>query len=144
MKAPIPVQIFSEGGRVVVNGVGRNKAFSLKLQYSIQEKKSGVFSILTAVLVVGGILLFAGLFAFFLKKKSSRDAVLNRSSLTERQLAIVKIVEEHGVVSQKSLEEALGIPKSSVSRNVNALVKKGVLRKERKGLTNVLFLAKAS
>jgi len=142
LKAPVSVQITSVGGRVVVNGVGRNEPFSLKIQYSIQGKKSGFFSV-PFVFFGFGTAVVAGLFVLFLRKRRVRVAGFDRASLTERQLAIIKIVEEHGMVSQREVEAKLGIPKSSVSRNVNSLEKRGLLKKEKRGMTNVLFLSES-
>jgi len=142
LRAPGPVQIRSENSRVVVSGVGRKERFFLKIQYSIQGKKNGNFSALSLVFLAGIVITIVGS-VFFLKRRTSRAAGFNRVALSERQLAIIEIVERHGVVSQKEVEAELGIPKSSVSRNVNALVKRGILKKEQRGLTNVLFLAEA-
>jgi len=63
-------------------------------------------------------------------------------NLSERQKQIIDIVTDNVRISQKQLVEILDIPKSSVSRNVNSLVNKNILDKEKVGLTTYIFLKK--
>ncbi|MFH1234534.1 MAG: MarR family transcriptional regulator, partial [Candidatus Diapherotrites archaeon] len=146
------VRIETENDRIAVKGVGSNAPFSLKIQYSIEAARAeplipwgGYVLILFALFIAAGYLIF------IYKKKSSEPigkpvkpkglSEKEKASLTERHLAILEKVEKNKfIVSKKKVEEELGIPKSSVSRNVEALVKKGYLRKEGKGMSNMLFL----
>jgi len=61
------------------------------------------------------------------------------AALTERQLSIVRFMEKAGKpVSQHDLEKGLGLPKSSLSRNVRTLERMGIIRKTSRGMSNVL------
>ena len=65
----------------------------------------------------------------------------NKDMLPERQRQIVEIIERNkGPVPQKRLETEIGIPKSSMSRNIDSLTRKGIIRKEGKGMSNVICL----
>jgi uncharacterized membrane protein len=146
------VHIETENNRIAVKGVGSNGPFFLKIQYSLAAGRketwlpfAGYAVLLIALFIAAGYLILR-----HKKKNSGRSgkpgkpkglSEKEKASLTERQLAIIGIVEKNnGFISQKKVEEELGIPKSSVSRNVEALVKRGYLKKEEKGMTNMLFL----
>ncbi|MCX6802173.1 MAG: MarR family transcriptional regulator [Candidatus Diapherotrites archaeon] len=145
------VRIETENGRIAVKGVGSNGPFSLKIQYSLEaDQKEPLIPLWGYVLLLFALFIAASYLILRYKKKNSEPiekprkkglSEKEKASLTERQLAIIGIVEKNkGFVSQKKVEEELGIPKSSVSRNVEALVKRGYLKKEEKGMTNMLFL----
>ncbi len=68
------------------------------------------------------------------------DAVFDQ--LPERQKMIITLIRESpsGFVTQAKLEKETGFPKSSLSRNVDSLVRKGFIQKEQTGMTNTLSL----
>jgi len=138
LKAPKDVRIESNSGRIYLKGIGSNQSFYLTVQYSVEPKKEEF----PLILVLGGFFaVVAGLAALFLLKPHSEPNAVDKRTLTERQLAIIEFVEENkGAVSQKCAERELGIPKASLSRNIEALLKKGILRKEKKGMTNMIFI----
>lgn len=145
IKASGSIRIENESGRIVVRGTGRNEPLRITIQYSLniaQKQNALILFALAACLLIA--LFVAGI--FLLKKKQaamlSEEAKKEKyGTLSERQLAIIIFLEkQNGIASQKAVAEALGIPKSSVSRNVEALIKKGYLRKEKKGMTNLLIL----
>jgi uncharacterized membrane protein len=151
LKGP-SARIENENGRIAVKGVGSNGPFSLKIQYSMETaQKEPLIPLWAYVLLLFAFFIIASYLVLKYKKKNvdtfekpgapKRLSEKEKASLTERQLAIIEIVEKNkGFVSQKKVEEELGIPKSSVSRNVEALVKRGYLKKEEKSMTNMLFL----
>ncbi|MBU2442886.1 MAG: winged helix-turn-helix transcriptional regulator, partial [Nanoarchaeota archaeon] len=54
---------------------------------------------------------------------------------------IMRIIEKNKKpITQAALEKILKIPKSSLSRNIDSLVRKDIITKEGKGMSNVLFL----
>ncbi|MEM0360594.1 MAG: winged helix-turn-helix transcriptional regulator [Candidatus Diapherotrites archaeon] len=150
MEVPSP-RIETRNGRIEVNGFGRNQPFSVKIQYLIEPpKKEPLLPLWAYVLLLFAFFITASYSILRYKKKTLATTKViekkglsekEKAALTERQLAIIEIVEKNnGMISQKKLQEALSIPKASVSRNVEALVKKGYLKKEQKGMTNMLFL----
>lgn len=62
------------------------------------------------------------------------------SIFPKRQQDIILILKEKKKITQKELELIMNIPKSSISRNVNTLISKRIIRKERIGNSNYLFL----
>jgi uncharacterized membrane protein len=60
--------------------------------------------------------------------------------LTERQKEIVNLVSKNKRITQKGLQDKLNMPKSSLSRNVESLVKKRILKKEQKGMSNLITI----
>lgn len=73
------------------------------------------------------------------KEKTAHNGI-KRELFTERQLAILDYLASHGVVTQAELEKKLKLPKSSLSRNVDTLARKGVIFKEQRGMSNVVGL----
>jgi len=141
IKVPGPMMIENDLGRLSVKGTGHEKPFQVIIQYSVDEKKE-FFPFLALIAAVAAAIVFFIIFSFLPKKRHIVDISKDEyAQLTERQLAIVKVLKKHnGVASQKTIVEELGLPKSSVSRNVEALIKKGYIRKEEKGITNTLIL----
>lgn len=68
----------------------------------------------------------------------------NESALTERQKQIVRLIDNKGGSStQAVLEKELSIPKASLSRNLETLSKKGIIKKESKGMSNLVYFPQA-
>lgn len=74
------------------------------------------------------------------KEKEESKHKINLSLFSERQQEIITILLKKKKITQKELEVEMKIPKSSISRNVQTLVVKGVVLKETKGMTNYLSL----
>jgi uncharacterized membrane protein len=54
---------------------------------------------------------------------------------------IVETIQKNkGSITQAKLEKSLEIPKSSLSRNIESLVRKNILVKESKGMTNLIMI----
>ena len=79
-----------------------------------------------------------------LKIKEKEKNKIDLSLFSPRQQDIIKILEEKGKITQKELETIMKIPKSSVSRNIQTLVIKGIIQKESVGLTNYISLKERS
>ena len=64
-------------------------------------------------------------------------------TLLQRQLEIVNILEkENNNYTQSNLQKKLSLPKASLFRNLKGLEKKGIIRRERKGMTMLITLLK--
>lgn len=140
VKSTTPVRIGSDKG-TFVKAIGKNEKLQIAIQYGIEKKGNGpdVFYIIAGLLITG-----TAAFFIFRKKKPSIHAIkpwYNKDMLADRQKEIVSILEkETGPMTQKQLEDRMNIPKSSLSRNIDSLVQKGILAKEEKGMTNALQL----
>ncbi len=133
-------RIVTDGGRITVRGVGEGR-LSAVVQYSILERESGVpvyVYVAAAAALAGG----AGLVLYSRSRRVS--PVVGGGVLTDRQRDILGIVSGEGrPVNQALVCERLGLPKSSVSRNVDGLVRMGLLRKTRTGMSTMLSLPDA-
>lgn len=126
--------IRAESGRMIVSGVSSESDMSVVVQYSIArpQVEYGIHALalgalLAAALACLGLRMRAG------KREKPRD-------LTERQNRILEFIEGAGKpVTQTMVCEALGLAKSSVSRNVETLVGKGYLKKENVGMNSYLY-----
>lgn len=119
-----------------VKGILKNKPLEIIVQYHYEEsdsKKSlwilffGIFFLMMGVLVL-----------FFTRKK--KEDIFQEVSLTSRQLELLNFLKKKNGVSQSFLEKSLRWPKSSLSRNVASLERKGLIKKINKGNSNVLVL----
>ena len=130
-------RIVTDGGRITVRGVGEGMV-SVVIQYGILERQSGVpvyVYVVAAAALLGG----AG-YVLYSRRVSVRPSY-DDGVLTDRQRDILRIVSGEGkAVNQALVCERLGLPKSSVSRNVDGLVRLGLLRKTRTGMSTMLSL----
>ncbi len=157
-------RIVSESSRPAVKGSGENTSFSVVIQYSMDNGNSAVG--LSAYVIAGGLALLLVIVLLFYRRfvlhAHSRKAAghphhtssptgaeahghaekwYDKELLPDRQKDIIEKLEEHGKpVTQRSLESEFSIPKSSLSRNIDSLVRRGIIKKERKGMVNVLIL----
>ena len=131
------VEHFSDEIRII--GTAENQKLNLVFQYQIKRSyESGSYLVLyILVTFIVGIVIFY----FVFKSRKKEDFKHDVRSLTDRQKLIFDlIIKNKGSITQNVLEKETGLPKSSLSRNVDALVRKGILKKESKGMTNVLYL----
>ncbi len=145
VKSPTPVRIGGESAPYIKSN-GENSKMEIVIQYSIEPQKSNLSPI-----IILAVISIAAIFAFFLfARKPGKISIIqpttswyNKDTLTERQKQIVDIIEkENRSLTQKQLEEKMNIPKSSLSRNIESLVQRGILAKETKGMTNSLYINK--
>ncbi|RLJ00345.1 MAG: hypothetical protein DRP06_02135 [Candidatus Aenigmatarchaeota archaeon] len=95
------------------------------------------------ILLLIGVLILGG-FYFFKYRKKPEESKYNPETLTDRQKLIVDYLEKKKKpVTQAELQIEIGLPKASLSRNIDSLVKKEIIKKERKGMTNVIFINKS-
>ncbi len=144
------IGIEEDQGNLVVKGFGENTNLSVMVQYQI-EKNSEVLgadnvdvNIVLLIIILVLIVLF--IIVYFFKdtdKNKSSDSFDDDSlkGLNMRQKDIMKILIESEVpLTQTDIQKELGIPKASVSRNVRRLELKGLIEKEKLGMSNVIRL----
>ena len=139
------MRIVDEEGEISVKATGKNERFYILAQYRIEKSNTSsldnikniviYLSLLVIVLIIVGVV-----FGKIKKRTIPKALHYHPESLTERQKAIVDFVMENKQpVTQAIIEKELKIPKSSLSRNIEALVRKGILKKESKGMTNIIY-----
>lgn len=133
LKSSRPVRIGAEGNSPVISLSGQNTLSpEFVVQYQIKKsKKSGIWLYLSLFAILALLVLV------IIFRKSKEKIWFDISTLPERQKDIVQLLLR-GFKTQKYIEEKLKIPKSSVSRNINSLVNKGIVKKTEKGMSNQL------
>ncbi len=136
LKTPRLARIDNNLGHMKITGTGENQRFVIITQYSFQKMKTSYlyFVILFIVLII----LIASF--FLIKKNKLPKKKYNLDILTKRQREIFQLVRKNKKIAQAELEKKLDMPKSSLSRNIDSLEKKGFITKEKKGMTNMLLL----
>ena len=138
LKIPDLLSMEEESGRLVVIGTGTNQKFHIIAQYNISMTKQykGRLVIVLLTLLSLAIILFY-LYSYIKKPKP------NFKSLTSRQKKIMDLViKNKGSITQSKLNNLIKIPKASLSRNIDSLVRKKMLVKESKGMTNIIYIKK--
>ena len=155
-------RISSTGGRIIVSGSGSNRPVGIVIQYQMEEvSEPADTSYLYGALAF--ILFLAAYFTYYvlrkrksLRRKPAAEPIAevkqplipyspNYSKyvgvLTDRQKDILGILQEQGKpVNQTLICERLGLPKSSVSRNIASLADLALVEKKRVGMSTFISL----
>jgi len=143
----------TQNGAIVIEGYGENINLNLKILYTLTQTNSEI----QLIPILGGVLILI-IIGFILftqlkkqkniplaegKKNSMLENTFDVDTLSERQLDIVKQLEKKGgKTTQAEIQKILNLPKASLFRNISTLEKKGIIKKERKGMTMLLTLQK--
>lgn len=132
-------RIDHSGKYINIIGTGEDKPFTLIVQYKIGQDtthtilKTIAFAIVILISIVG--------FYIFMKEEKNYDP----NTLSKRQLQILKIIEKSKKpVTQSFLEKKTKLPKSSLSRNIESLVRREIVLKEKAGMSNFLKMNEKS
>ncbi len=152
--------------RLHLIGTGENEPLTIIVQYnfgdeheqlirgknsSANDSQRGILNELLIVqiiliLLLIGVLILGGFYLFRHNRKKPEkpeEPKYNPEVLTDRQNLIMKYLEKKKKpVTQAELQREIGLPKASLSRNIDTLIKKGIVGKERKGMTNIIFINK--
>lgn len=142
-------RITTNGNGVEIRGSGENAPMTLTVQYTIAPTtKSFAWLPLLAV-----IFLLALLWGIMRKRRTQiqKSAPMPArqektptyiDGIPQRQQAMVTLLRKaDGTLTQRQIELTMKLPKSSVSRNVEALRRRGIIEKAQLGMTNTLVLA---
>jgi uncharacterized membrane protein len=122
---------------IVIIGTAQDQPLKILIQYSLSSytSKASYFWIILIPAIALGV--------FFLLKKNkskTRKGPIPAIHLPERQKDIYLVIKKKGQITQKELQEVTGLPKSSLSRNINSLIQKGIITKIENGMTNIIKL----
>ena len=146
INVPRLISVSEESGRIVVTMTGTNQTFYIVAQYSVLP--TGQADVNYYIIISFAMLLLAALLGYYAFSRSRRRGpepgfAYNPHAFTDRQSKIVEAIKSGGGhMTQSTLQKKTGLPKASLSRNIDALIRKGVLVKEEKGMTNLLSLKK--
>ena len=138
IKANTQVRIEEKSGSITITATGSKKPIDIKVQYIVnkEERTASIIKLISAIVII----IIIGVVGYLIKKniKHKPKKELKRELYTDRQLMILDYLQKQGIVTQAKLEKDLKLPKSSLSRNIDTLVQKGVIFKEAKGMSNVI------
>lgn len=134
-----------EDGYIIISGIGTNEEFMLIAQYSFRESENYETDFL--ILFAFIILFSCAIMIFSITKRKKAEILptssVNLNSLTERQRKIFDVLLKNPQgLTQAEIQKLTGIPKASLSRNINSLCRKGLIAKEEKGMSNFIYLKK--
>jgi uncharacterized membrane protein len=137
-------RIYNEDGRISITGTGTFAPIIVSLQYTILAPNTRTNEIyLTSIgflimAIIGGIL-----YLLARKPNGSSNPIYNPDTLTDRQKQIIDILKKHKKpITQAQLEKMTGLPKSSLSRNIDSLAQRQIIVKESKGIVNIIYFTK--
>jgi uncharacterized membrane protein len=144
-------RITTSGDQVEIRGSGEDNPLALTVQYTLSAPQRS-FSWLPLAGVAALLILLWALARVRrapVKKTSSvqPSAPVHKTpayleGIPQRQQAIVTLLQRAGgTLTQRQIELTMKLPKSSVSRNVEALRRRGIIEKAQLGMTNTLVLA---
>lgn len=128
-------------GKLTVVTFAESKPIDIKVQYQIGKDSNYLYWLLLLPLAVAVM--------FYLLKRRKKPSEgkkeehkqVSTKGLTYRQKQIVELlISRDKPLTQTEIEEELKIPKSSISRNIRTLELKGVIEKERTGMSNKIAL----
>lgn len=137
LKVPSLLTIDNKDGQMTILATAHEEKLNIQVQF-LSERQSNSLWIFILLIFFGIFLL---LIAYHISKPEKNSYVYK--GLTPRQKQIVDIlIKNHFEIIQGEIEKITKLPKSSISRNVDSLVKKGLIHKEQSGMSNKLFLKK--
>jgi uncharacterized membrane protein len=138
-------RITTENNRVVIRGSGSEAPLAVIVQYRIDTRSTA--SSFAWLPLAGVIVFFVFLWGFLHNRKQRRPVAKSEAptyidGIPDRQQAIISLLRKSGgTLTQRQIELATKLPKSSVSRNVEALRRRGIIEKAQLGMTNTVTLS---
>jgi len=149
------IRIEEDFGNLLIKGFGQNKSFSVTVQYQIKKNSNNIFAfelnISTILLILIIIIIISIVTILLIKRKNNKISEkisddykdYNLKGLNERQKEIIKLlIDRKRPLTQSDIQKELGIPKAAISRNIHGLELKGLIEKEKIGMSNLIRLKK--
>ncbi len=144
--------ISEKNSRLLVNGFGEDSNLSIIIQYKLEKNQVETssndldFNLFLIFIIFFLCILFI---LIYYKYPDGKKAPINKfdekylKGLNSRQKKIMKIlIENNSPMTQKDIQDEVGIPKASISRNIKRLELKGLIEKEKAGMSNIIKLKK--
>ena len=136
MKLPDLARLESSSSGITIIGTGENQKISIIVQYQIKKYNSNSYW-WTYLLFV--ILVIAGIHFFLTRKKKKVKSKLPVMTPRQKQIYII-LSKNKKSMTQKQIQDIIKLPKSSISRNIETMVKKDILKKEKMGMSNSISI----
>jgi len=156
IKSSGSIRIEEDFGKLTVKGFGQNNSLSVIIQYQIEKATGSIdttyIAILSTIMVVGLIVVFLAINRTLkrrVKEKRNFETEEGKtghgfSGLSDRQEEIMRLlIEKKRPLTQTVIQKELNIPKAAVSRNISSLELKGLVEKEKIGMSNLIRLKKS-
>ncbi len=151
------INIQNQGNKLTIKGYGENKPLEILIQYKINKETNNVIMTITAAII--SIITAASVYYLYKKKKKTKKQARKKSTrkkkekkrtkpkklppLPERQKQIMQLlIDKRKPLTQAQIRKELNLPKASTTRNINALELKGLIIKEKAGITNIIRIKK--
>lgn len=143
----------TEGPALTLIASGQDEPVQIEVQYRISQE-AGTNYIYPAILISLGLAALAS-YLYFRKKttkkhgpaaesqgKNSRTGIdIIYHTLTDNQKKIINIlIEAKAPITQKQVQHRANLPKATLSRNIDLLCMKKIIRKESRGMTNMISI----
>ncbi len=152
--------ITNNGNNLEIKGYGENKPLEITIQYQINKETSNL--LIMAVAIIPLIIITAGAHYLYKKKKkavkkqtkkktnkktkkenTAQKKKIKLPPLPKRQKKIIQLlIDKKKPLTQAQIRKELQLPKASTTRNINALELKGLITKEKIGITNLIKIKK--
>ncbi|MBR9679230.1 MAG: MarR family transcriptional regulator [Nanoarchaeota archaeon] len=109
-------------------------SLKISVQYYFEETKNNNYILLLFLIPITILVTY-----LFLKNKKTNKKFLRVLNKRERQV-LLTIKKEKGNIKQSNLKKITGLPKSTLSRTINSLEKKGLITKQGHGMTNRVII----
>ena len=155
IKSSSLIRIEENVGTLIIKGFGENESFFLIVQYQIIKGENLAFIGLEFFIIIIVLLLII-IILFLIVSNKKRKTLENKSEktlddnkhyhegLSDRQKKIIDLlIVRNRPLTQTEIQKDLDIPKAAVSRNINALELKGLVEREKIGMSNLIRLKKS-
>ncbi|MCL7412667.1 MAG: hypothetical protein M8353_03495 [ANME-2 cluster archaeon] len=141
---PEPRSIYSDGQRIILLWEQRNVDSNFEISVMMEPTGASSSNILLLIGTLALLILFGAGYRNYSKKRGRKNAVIPVSypALVEHEKVVVDLLEkaDGNVMWQKQIQVGSGFSKVKVSRVLQSLEKRGVIRKEAWGNTNKIHL----
>ncbi|MCL7474472.1 MAG: hypothetical protein M8352_00325 [ANME-2 cluster archaeon] len=143
---PEPGSIYSDGQRIILLWEQRNVDSAFEISVMMEPTSASGSAIPLLIGTLSLLILFGAGYRNYYKKGGREDSAVTVSypALVEHEKVVVDLLEkaDGNVMWQKQIQVESGFSKVKVSRVLQSLEKRGVIRKEAWGNTNKIHLVK--
>jgi uncharacterized membrane protein len=148
------IKIEEKQGNLIVKGFGENESILILVQYQINKLSEGlnleldytiIFLIVIIIISLVILLIYSFLYDNKLKQEPEKikENITDFEGLNKRQKEIMKLLIDKKIpLTQTDILNELNLPKAAVSRNIHRLELKGLIEKEKIGMSNLIRIKK--
>lgn len=128
---------FEDINGLKISGNVRNKPFAIVVQYKHRIIKTSYLPFLSSAVL---FIIFT-VSVYFYKKNKIPKKTYHKENFSEREFLIIQLLlKNNSCLTQAELEKKTTLPKASLSRNIESLLRKKIIEKNKSGMTNKIKL----